>query len=245
MPDENLQKFAKTYAPGTVICREGEEGDEMYIIQKGKVRVSKDFAGSPHLVSVLEKGEFFGEMALVSRTRRSATVTAIDAVELLVFDRDGFYNTITRNARIALTIIDKLCRRLQAAHLKIQHLVSAKRAGPDRAAPPADAPAGGRRRGHASLHAHARGALARLRAAARRGAPRPGKVGRGRDARHGRGHADGERPAGARACCGGGGRVGDCRLVARRLCTARDLDGISLSGESSAPSGRVSPRGGP
>ena len=124
MPDENLQKFVKSYAPGAVICREGEVGDEMYIIQKGKVRVSKGFAGTPHLISVLEKGEFFGEMALVSRTRRSATVTAIDAVELLVLDREGLFNTITRNARIALSIIDKLCRRLQAAHLKIQHLVS-------------------------------------------------------------------------------------------------------------------------
>jgi len=123
MPDENLQKFMKSYSPGAVICREGEEGDEMYIIQKGKVRVSKDFAGAPHLISVLEKGDFFGEMALVSRTRRSATVTAIDSVELLVFNREGLLNTITRNARIALTIIDKLCRRLQAAHLKIQHLV--------------------------------------------------------------------------------------------------------------------------
>jgi CRP-like cAMP-binding protein len=123
MPDENLQKFVKAYSPGTVICREGEEGDEMYIIQKGKVRVSKDFAGKPHLISVLEKGDFFGEMALVTRIRRSATVTAIDSVELLVFNREGLLNTITRNARIALTIIDKLCRRLQAAHLKIQHLV--------------------------------------------------------------------------------------------------------------------------
>jgi CRP/FNR family transcriptional regulator, cyclic AMP receptor protein len=123
MPDENLQKFMKSYSPGTVICREGEEGSEMYIIQKGKVRVSKDIAGRPHLISVLEKGDFFGEMALVSRTPRSATVAAIDAVELLVFDREGLLNTITRNARIALSIIDKLCRRLQAAHQKIQHLV--------------------------------------------------------------------------------------------------------------------------
>jgi len=106
-----------------VICREGEEGSEMYIIQKGKVRVSKDIGGRPYLISVLEKGDFFGEMALVSRTPRSATVAAIDAVELLVFDREGLLNTITRNARIALSIIDKLCRRLQAAHQKMQHLV--------------------------------------------------------------------------------------------------------------------------
>ena len=123
MPDELLQRFTKTYAPGAVICREGEEGDEMYIIQKGKVRVSKRFADKTHVVSILEKGDFFGETAIVNRTRRTATVTAVDNVELLVFDREGLQNMITRNARIALSIIDKLCRRLQSAHLQIQHLV--------------------------------------------------------------------------------------------------------------------------
>jgi len=123
MPDELLQRFSKSYAPGATICREGEEGDEMYIIQKGKVRVSKVFAEKVHLVSVLEKGDFFGETAIVNRTRRTATVTAVDAVELLVFDREGLQNMIARNARIALSIIDKLCRRLQSAHQQIQHLV--------------------------------------------------------------------------------------------------------------------------
>ncbi len=123
MPDELLQRFTRTYAPGAAICREGEEGEEMYIIQKGKVRVSKRFAGKTHVISVLEKGDFFGEMAIVNRIQRTATVTAIDTVELLVFDRDGLQNMIARNTRIAMTIIDRLCRRLQNAHLKIQHLV--------------------------------------------------------------------------------------------------------------------------
>jgi CRP/FNR family transcriptional regulator, cyclic AMP receptor protein len=123
MPDESLKQFSRAYAPGAVICREGEDGVEMYIIQKGKVRVSKSIAGKASVISVLEKGDFFGEMAIVNRIRRTATVTAIDDVELLVFDREGLQSMITRNARIALTIIDKLCRRLQAAHLKIQHLV--------------------------------------------------------------------------------------------------------------------------
>jgi CRP-like cAMP-binding protein len=123
MPDELLQRFSRTYPPGSAICREGDEGEEMYIIQKGKVRVSKRFAGKTHVISVLEKGDFFGEMAIVNRIQRTATVTAIDNVELLVFDREGLQNMMARNARIALTIIDKLCRRLQNAHLKIQHLV--------------------------------------------------------------------------------------------------------------------------
>jgi CRP/FNR family transcriptional regulator, cyclic AMP receptor protein len=68
-------------------------------------------------------------MAIVNRIQRTATVTAIDEVELLVFDREGLQNMIARNTRIALTIIDKLCRRLQNANLKIQHLVKRDAAG--------------------------------------------------------------------------------------------------------------------
>jgi CRP-like cAMP-binding protein len=101
----------------------------MYIIQRGKVRVSKDFSGKPHVIAVLDKGEFFGEMAIVSQLARTATVTAIDEVEALAFDRDGLLKMITRNPRIGLSIIDRLCRRLQAAHRKVQHLVQRDRAG--------------------------------------------------------------------------------------------------------------------
>jgi CRP/FNR family cyclic AMP-dependent transcriptional regulator len=129
MPEEPLQKFMKSYAPGEIIFREGEEGDEMYIIQKGKVRVLKNFGGKQDIISVLEKGDFFGEMAIVNRIRRTATVSAVDSVELLAFDREGLVNMITKNARIGLTIIDKLCRRLQNAHLKVQHLVKKDETG--------------------------------------------------------------------------------------------------------------------
>ena len=129
VPDDPLQKFAKTYPAGTMVFREGDTGEQMYIIQRGKVRVSKDFSGKPHVIAVLEKGEFFGEMAIVSRLRRTATVTAIDEVEALAFDRDGLLAMITRNPRIGLSIIDRLCRRLQAAHRKVQHLVQRDRAG--------------------------------------------------------------------------------------------------------------------
>jgi CRP-like cAMP-binding protein len=129
VPDDPLQKFAKTYAPGTVVFREGQAGDEMYIIQRGKVRVSKEFSGKAHVIAVLGKGEFFGEMAILSRLSRTATVTAIDEVEALAFDREGLLAMITRNPRIGLSIIDRLCRRLQAAHRKVQHLVQRDRAG--------------------------------------------------------------------------------------------------------------------
>lgn len=129
MADDPLQKFSKVYEPGTVVFREGEPGNEMYIIQKGKVRVTKKFAGKPHVISILEKGDFFGEMAIASRVPRSATVTAIDSVEALAFDREGLLKMIGRNPRVGLSIIDRLCRRLQAANMKVQHLVQRDLAG--------------------------------------------------------------------------------------------------------------------
>jgi len=117
------QKFGRKFASGQLIFREGDEGSEMFIIQKGRVRITKDFGGTPLVVSVLDKGEFFGETAIASRVRRTATVTALDEVEVLGFDREGLLAMIAKNPMIALSLIDKLCRRLQEANGKIRLLV--------------------------------------------------------------------------------------------------------------------------
>jgi CRP/FNR family transcriptional regulator, cyclic AMP receptor protein len=117
------RNFGRKFGSGQVIFREGDEGSEMFIIQKGRVRVTKDFGGQPLVVSVFEKGDFFGETAIVSRMRRTATVTALEAVEVLGFDRDGLLSMISKNPVIALSLIDRLCRRLQDANGKIRLLV--------------------------------------------------------------------------------------------------------------------------
>ena len=117
-----FEKYGKTYDAGKIIFREGEEGDKMYIIQDGTVRISKNIDNTDYTLAVLGKGEFFGEMALVSRTLRSATATVGDTARLLEFDRKGFLGMIEKNAKIALNIIDKLCRRLQQANQQIHHL---------------------------------------------------------------------------------------------------------------------------
>ena len=118
-----FDKYGIVYDSGKVIFQEGEEGDHMYIIQEGSVRISKMMGGKEHILAVLGKGDFFGEMAIVTRVRRTATATAAGTVRLLAFDRLGFLGMIAKNARIALNVIDKLCRRLQAANAQIQHLV--------------------------------------------------------------------------------------------------------------------------
>lgn len=124
-----FNKFGNTIPPGAIIFKEGDEGEKMYIIQKGKVRVSKTINNTEHTLAILDKGDFFGETALVTKSARTATITAVTEVELLAFDRNDFTGMIEKNAKIALNIIDKLCRRLQSANLQILHFVKKNEKG--------------------------------------------------------------------------------------------------------------------
>jgi voltage-gated potassium channel len=82
---------ARTVAGGTTIIRKGERGDAMYLIASGRVEVE-----STSGKVVLEEGNFFGEMALLSREPRSATVTALRPTDLLVLDADDFLRLVDR-----------------------------------------------------------------------------------------------------------------------------------------------------
>ena len=115
-----FEKYGQTTEGGKTIFHEGESGDRMFIIQSGRVRISKMIDGREHELAILEKGDFFGEMAIVSRINRTATATAVNATQLLAFDRQGFTGMIEKNAKIALNVIDKLCRRLENANSQIQ-----------------------------------------------------------------------------------------------------------------------------
>ena len=125
MSDNTLfTKYGQVYDSGKIIFKENDKGDQMYIIQEGSVKISKNIAGKDHVLAILNKGNFFGEMAIVNQVSRTATATAVGTVRLLAFDREGFIGMIEKNAKIALNVIDKLCRRLQQANMQIHHLVN-------------------------------------------------------------------------------------------------------------------------
>jgi len=123
MPDDPLfTKYGRIFDAGKVIFQENEEGHHMYIIQEGSVKILKTLDKREYILAILGKGEFFGEMAIVSKIRRTATAVAADTVKVLEFDRNGFIGMIEKNAKIALNIIDKLSRRLLQANQQILHL---------------------------------------------------------------------------------------------------------------------------
>jgi putative ABC transport system ATP-binding protein len=81
----------KVYPPQSVIVRQGDRGDDFFVIRQGKAVVTiEDAASGSRTVNELGKGDFFGDRALVSDEPRSATVTAVDTVEAYTIHRDLF-----------------------------------------------------------------------------------------------------------------------------------------------------------
>jgi voltage-gated potassium channel len=87
---------SRKVAPGTVLMRRGDPGDAMYFISEGAVEVVAD--GST--LRRLEAGEYFGEMALLSRGPRTATVKTVTATDLLVLEASDFERLLQANPAI-------------------------------------------------------------------------------------------------------------------------------------------------
>jgi CRP/FNR family transcriptional regulator, cyclic AMP receptor protein len=117
--DELFQRFGKTIPSGTRLFEDGDHGDQMFIIQTGKVKIIKSFGDVEKTLAVLPEGEFFGEMAILNDEPRSAAAEVVEDAKLLVIDSKTFESMITGNGEIALRIIKKLTSRLQEADNQI------------------------------------------------------------------------------------------------------------------------------
>ena len=87
---------ARKFATGNVIIQKGDAADAMFFIADGEVAISIN-----DRARVLKEGDFFGEMALLSRGRRTATVTARRACDLLVLDLQDFEGLMAQSPMLA------------------------------------------------------------------------------------------------------------------------------------------------
>ena len=82
---EGSERFpGRTYRPGAPIVNEGDHGDEAYIIRAGKCRAFKTINGEKVELRIMEKGDVFGETAILTANPRSASVEAVDNVTVAV-----------------------------------------------------------------------------------------------------------------------------------------------------------------
>ncbi len=99
---------AESHADGSVLVKEGARDDSMFILVEGRVEIRK----GQEVVAKLTKGTHFGEMALLSRQPRTATVSAVSKVRVLRLERKAFMNLVRTEPDIAVKCLWKIAQSL-------------------------------------------------------------------------------------------------------------------------------------
>jgi len=118
-----FERFSKQYTDGTVIISEFEPGDCFYLIQSGQVQLEKCIKGSMKNLDILRPGEFFGEMAILDNSPRSATCIARGNVKCLEFNKENFKLLIMGNPQIAMHLLKLFCKRIYDQRRRFSILV--------------------------------------------------------------------------------------------------------------------------
>jgi hypothetical protein len=110
------------YSAGETIFGQGDLGTEMFIIQEGEVEIIKHLGGNAHVLSRLERGDFFGEMAVLEALPRTAEARAVTDVKLVAINGSRFDEMLRRNPEVAVRIIRKYSKRLREANTLLEKL---------------------------------------------------------------------------------------------------------------------------
>lgn len=105
-------EFTRTYPKDTMIFSEGQPGNELYILQKGQVRISKIVDDKEVMLAILKPGDIFGEMALIDNKPRTASADAYEDAVLLAVNRANFQRMVTTQPQIIARLTTLLAERI-------------------------------------------------------------------------------------------------------------------------------------
>lgn len=106
--------ITRTYPKNTVIINEGDPAESLYIIIKGKVKIFlNDEAGKEVIVNCQGAGEYFGELALIDESQRSASVMTMEISTFSVISKHSFHDLLAAHPNIALSLIRDLTQRVR------------------------------------------------------------------------------------------------------------------------------------
>lgn len=111
--------LGKEYADGDTVIRQGDVGDCMFVIQKGRVEVIVAEQGRERTVARLKKGDFFGEMAVFERELRSATVRSDGPSRILTIDKKNLMRRIHEDPSLAFRMIETMSRRIREMNAEL------------------------------------------------------------------------------------------------------------------------------
>jgi len=113
----------RSYPKNTIIINEGDETDSLYLIISGKVKVMlSDEDGKEIIITLLEPGEYFGELALIDEEPRSARVVTMEQSQLGLINKSDFNQVMDDNPGLVRNLMTGLTRRLRQANKNIESL---------------------------------------------------------------------------------------------------------------------------
>lgn len=105
-----------TVEPGEPVCTEGEPGQSFYVISAGEASVERH----GHVIGKLGRGDFFGELALLDRGPRAATVRAVTDLRMYVLQDRSFAAVLNEVPALAQKLLAALARQLKAALTELE-----------------------------------------------------------------------------------------------------------------------------
>ena len=103
----------REFEDGELVVAEGDAGTEMFIIQEGRVAVTKKVGDADVQLAILERGDFFGEMSLLESLPRSATVRAVGKTRLLAVRSGELLMKIRRDPTFAFEMLQHMSKRIR------------------------------------------------------------------------------------------------------------------------------------
>lgn len=114
---------ARRFRRGEVIFHAGDPGDALFIIVSGEVKISlPSESGDEAILVRLQQGDVFGELALLDGAPRSATATALGAVESVVLPRDRFRDLIAKEPAVRDALLASLAAELRRLTTQVEEL---------------------------------------------------------------------------------------------------------------------------
>jgi sigma-B regulation protein RsbU (phosphoserine phosphatase) len=105
-----------TYPPDHVLCHEGEIEHIFYILAEGQAAITQKLGmGEKRLIATRAPGEFFGEMALIEKKPRTATITALTTIRVLEVTEDAFQDLLSNHPNLAMAMIRRFVSNVRAS----------------------------------------------------------------------------------------------------------------------------------
>ncbi|MGE0600808.1 MAG: cyclic nucleotide-binding domain-containing protein [Dehalococcoidia bacterium] len=123
VPPEMLDDIAAEFRgasaqAGEVLVKQGDMGDQLFVVDEGELEVTAERGNRTIRLGKLSRGDVFGEFALVKRSPRTATVTALTPVRLWTLSAEAFNEWMNKSPRLAASVRDVMRRREMANALK-------------------------------------------------------------------------------------------------------------------------------